>query len=110
MSWTNLGTIICQENWQLSQPFSSGNLIRIHQNITTLSIGEIPSIKVGLIGLLIEGDHFFGIQQFFSDPESQLFYFKNLGFSSYQVAIKNISRWRSGDSWGINCFVYGGVI
>lgn len=108
MTWINLGLIKAQKEWQLSQPFS-GNLIRIEQNITTLQIGKIPSTKLGLIGLLIEGK-FFSIQQFFSDPKEQILYFNYLGFNNLQIAIRDISRFVSGDSWNVNCYYWNSLV
>lgn len=108
MNWINLGNIKANQEWRVTSSFK-GNLIKIEQSISTLQISKNASTKLGLIGLLIE-DQFFSIQQFFSEPKEQIFYFQYLGFDSCQIAIRDLSRYSSKDNWGINCYYWDSLI
>lgn len=109
MTWIDIGTLRGDlREWQLSQPFT-GNLVKIVNEVSAFPTNSLN--YTGLIGINYDFEDFLDVKQFFSTPKSQLFLFPNLNFNSNKyLAIRNISRSISPNSWLIRAYVWNTII
>lgn len=104
--WIFLGNINNNlREWQLSPPFQ-GNLLKLEMESNT-----IYKVFRGLIGLYAENSYY-NIQEFFSTPENQIFLFSDISFQfpSWQLAVRNITKYIGDFNWQINIYYYDEII
>ncbi|MBD2394606.1 hypothetical protein H6G11_10115 [Cyanobacterium aponinum FACHB-4101] len=109
MAWIDIGALRADSReWQLSQSFE-GNLIRIVNEVSAFPTNSFN--YTGLISINYGFEDFLEIKQFFSTPKSQLFLFPNLNFDTDKyLAVRNISRAISPNSWLIRAYVWNKTI